>query len=65
MPSQLWRLEYHGGEEAVEEVRSTRLLWECPAIPVQVVLVLLVKSPYPKVFLMAAIMEAMLRSVMT
>ena len=37
----------------------------CPAIPVQVVLVLLVKSPYPKVFLMAAIMEATLRSVMT
>jgi len=56
LPSQLWRLEYHGEEEAVEEVRSTRLLWECPAIPVQVVLVLLVKSSYPKIFRMAAIM---------
>ena len=56
MPSQLWSLEYHGEEEAGEEVRSTRLLWECPAVPVQVVLVLLVKSPYPKVFRMPVIM---------
>ena len=47
--------EYHSEEEAVEEVWSVRLLWGCLVVPVQLVLVLLVKSPYPKVFQMPVI----------